>query len=451
MEEKVLVLGLSKSGIAAAKLLNKKGYRVFITESKEAAGKENVISELEKLGIRIECGKHSDEFINGSAFAVTSPGIPPKSEIFQKLNAQGIKIISEIELAYLNTKTPFIVITGTNGKTTTTALVSHILSRRFSAPVCGNIGVPPCDLAAENHDFLVCETSSYQAAMTEKFKAKIACWTNFTPDHIDWHEGLENYFNAKAKLFRDSQAPEYAILNARDKRLLEFSKECKNVVMFDKPVDTSPQPSPQGEGAEGISDCGIKDGYILYKGEPIITLEDCPLVGHHNYQNIMCGIIIAKLVGMKTEEIREQIMTFQAPEHRLEKVREMDGITFYNDSKATNPEASIVAIDSFNNQNVALILGGRDKNTDLTEMCNSINKHIKTVLLIGEATERFEENLLKNGFSNIIKEHTMEEAIDKAIDLKPDVVLLSPACASFDMFNSYEHRGEVFKEYVLSK
>ena len=165
----------------------------------------------------------------------------------------------------------------------------------------------------------------------------------------------------------------------------------------------------------------------------------------------MYGIMITKLVGMKNEDIREQIMSFRAPEHRLEKVRTMDGITFFNDSKATNPEASIVAIDSFNNQDVALILGGRDKNTDLTEMCHSINKHIKTVLLIGEATERFEENLKKNGFSNIIKERTMEEAIDKAISLKPDVVLLSPACASFDMFNSYEHRGEVFKQYVLSK
>ena len=199
----------------------------------------------------------------------------------------------------------------------------------------------------------------------------------------------------------------------------------------------------------------VKDDAIWYKTEGweerIISLKDCPLVGHHNYQNIMCGIICAKLCGMKNDEIKDGIMSFRAPEHRLEKVRELNGITFYNDSKATNPEASIVAIDSFNNVDVALILGGRDKNTDLTEMCDSINKHIKTVFLIGEATERFEENLKKNGFDNIIKEETMESAIDKAISLKPDVVLLSPACASFDMFKSYEHRGEVFKEYVLSK
>ena len=441
MKEKVLILGLSKSGIAAAKYAVKQGYDVYITESKPLDKvKEECrarVDELKNEGIKIECGYHSEEFISGAAFAITSPGIPPKSEIFRRLEEKNTKIISEIEYAYLNTKIPFIAITGTNGKTTTTALVSHILSKAFDAPVCGNIGVPPTSLIEGKHDFLVCEISSYQAQMTEKFRAKIACWTNFTPDHIDWHGGLENYFKAKAKIFLPPQEPEYAILNAQDSRLKEFAKECKNVIFFDE--ETS------NEG------CSIVNNVICYKGEEIIALKECPLVGHHNYQNIMCGIIIAKLLGMKNEDIRAQIMSFKAPEHRLEKVREMDGITFYNDSKATNPEASIVAIDSFNNVDVALILGGRDKNTDLTEMCHSINKHIKTVLLIGEATERFEENLVKNGFSNIIKERTMEDAIDKAISLKPDVVLLSPACASFDMFNSYEHRGEVFKEYVLSK
>ena len=438
MREKVLILGLSNSGIAAAECAVNKGYDVYITESKSIGDiREEYRSRLEDLeskGIKIETGGHSEKFIEGTKFAVTSPGIPPKSDIFRRLNEKGIKIISEIEFAYINTKTPFIAITGTNGKTTTTSLVSHILSQKFSAPVCGNIGVPPSSLADEKHDFLVCEVSSFQAQMTEKFKAKIACWTNFTPDHIDWHDGLENYFKAKAKLFLPPQEPEFAVLNAKDERLREFAKQCKNVVFFDDEKD-----------------CGIKDNAICYKGEEIIRLSDCPLVGHHNYQNIMCGIIIAKLLGMNNTDIRDKIMSFKSPEHRLEKVREMNGITFYNDSKATNPEASIVAIDSFNNQDVALILGGRDKNTDLTEMCKSINKHIKTVLLIGEATERFEENLVKNGFSNIIKEHTLEEAVDKAISLKPDVVLLSPACASFDMFKSYEHRGEVFKEYVLSK
>lgn len=441
--KKVLILGLSKSGISAAKYLVGAGeYNVYLTESKSEVDK-NQVEELKSIGVKIEFGGHSDEFIEGADFAVTSPGIPPRSEIFKKLNERNIPIISEIELAYRNTNTPFIAITGTNGKTTTTALVSHILEKDFKAPYCGNIGVPPTSLINEKNDYLVCEISSYQAQMTVDFKPFISCWTNFTPDHIDWHEGLENYFKAKAKLFLGKQAPKYAILNAKDERLAQFGAECEDtkVIWFDK--EDAPDTSY------------IKDDAIWFKSnnvaEKIIDIKDCSLVGHHNYQNIMCGIICAKLCGMKSSDVRERIMSFKAPEHRLEKVRVMDGITFYNDSKATNPEASIVAIDSFNGVDVALILGGRDKNTDLTEMCHSINKHIKTVLLIGEATERFEENLRKNGFDNIIKEGSMESAIDKAISLKPDVVLLSPACASFDMFKSYEHRGDVFKNYVLSK
>ena len=442
MAEKILVLGLSKSGIAAAKLAINLGYDVYLTESKKEVN-ELQVKDLRNLGVKVEYGSHSEEFINNADFVITSPGIPPKSEIFKRIQKKNIPIISEIEFAYLNSDTPFIAITGTNGKTTTTSLVSHLLSLSFDAPACGNIGLPPSSLVEEENDFLVCEISSYQAQMTEKFKPYIACWTNFTPDHIDWHEGLENYFNAKAKIFSGKQSPNFAILNAKDEKLLEFSKKCKKSKVFLFDIEDYPNSSY------------IKDNAIWYKedglAEKIIDIKDSPLVGHHNYQNIMCGIITAKLCGMENEDIRDGIMSFKAPEHRLEKVRELNGITFYNDSKATNPEASIVAINSFNNTDVALILGGRDKNTDLTEMCESINKHVKTVLLIGEAIERFEENLKKNGFNNIIKLDSLESAIDKAIDLKPNVVLLSPACASFDMFNSYEHRGEVFKEYVLSK
>jgi UDP-N-acetylmuramoylalanine--D-glutamate ligase len=442
MKEKILVLGLSKSGISSAKLAKNLGYDVYLTEGKTNVDEQQV-QELQTLGINVEFGGHSDNFIENSNLVITSPGIPPKSEIFKKIQNKNIPIISEIEFAYLNSDSPFIAITGTNGKTTTTALVSHILGQNFKAPACGNIGLPPSSIVDDNNDFFVCEISSYQAQMTNTFKPFISCWTNFTPDHIDWHEGLENYFNAKAKLFLGKQAPNYVVLNAKDEKLLEFSKQCKNSKVF--LFDTE----------DYSNSCFIKDNAIWYKEddieEKIIDLKDSPLVGHHNYQNIMCGIICAKISNVDNEIIRESIISFKAPEHRLEKVRELNGITFYNDSKATNPEASIVAINSFNNVDVALILGGRDKNTDLTEMCKYINKHVKTVLLIGEATERFEFELKKNNFNNIIKEQTLENAIDKAISLKPDIVLLSPACASFDMFNSYEHRGDVFKEYVLSK
>lgn len=439
--DKVLVLGLSKSGIAAAKLAKKHGADVYLTEGKKEVNNDSV-TELENLGIHVEFGAHSDKFIKGSKLVITSPGIPPHSEIMQRIKKENIPVISELELTNRESKTPFIIITGTNGKTTTTALTEHILSKSLNVKACGNIGQPPSDFADLDLDYFVCEASSFQLEMTPDLTPYIAVWTNFTPDHVDWHQGLENYFNAKAKVFTGKQTAQYCVLNAKDPKLLELSKEVTGTVfMFAQNL--------------GENCCYVENGEIIFKqnGKPesIIKLSDCPLIGEHNYQNIMCAIICAKLTGVVNEVIRQAIMEFKAPEHRLEKVREFNGITFYNDSKATNPEAAIVAIDSFNNTDVVLIAGGRDKNTDLTEFCNSVNNHIKTVILIGEATERFEENLKKHGFNNIIREKTMQSAIDKSIELNPDVVLLSPACASFDMFTSYENRGEVFREYVLSR
>lgn len=442
--KKVLVLGLSKSGIAAAKFAKKHGADVYLTEYNDITTKEQSDNAkmLEDLGVHVEYGGHSDEFIKKSDIAVTSPGISPHSQIIKRVRAEQIPVISELELAYRECDIPFIIITGTNGKTTTTSLTQHILSKKLKTEACGNIGTPPCTVADENLDYFVCEASSFQLDMSTSLKPYIAVWTNFTPDHIDWHNGLENYFNAKARVFRDPQTAQYCILNAKDSKLLEFSKEVKaNVFMFGSDV--------------GQNCCYTENGFIIYKQngtkEEIIKLSDCPLIGEHNYQNIECAVICAKLTGIDNETIKSAIMEFKAPAHRLEKIAQKDGITFYNDSKATNPEASIVAINSFNNQDVVLIAGGRDKNTDLKEFCDSVNKHISTVILIGEATERFEQNLIKYGFKNIIREQTLQSAIDKGIELKPDVVLLSPACASFDMFNSYEHRGEVFREYVLSK
>lgn len=453
--QKVLVLGLSKSGIAAAKLAKRHGADVYLSEGNDVSqDRLHLVEELRELGINVEYGGHSDKFISKSDIAVTSPGIPPHSEIIQKLKSHSIETISELEFASREndankSKKEFITITGTNGKTTTTALTEFILQKAgLKAKACGNIGIPASDLVDEEDlDWLVCEASSFQLEMTEFFSSFVSIWTNFTPDHIDWHNGLEKYFNAKTKAFKYAS---FSVLNAKDKKLVEFANSLKDdmdsVFFFD--------------GNIGDNCCYIENDEIKFKElgdvETVIKLSECPLIGHHNYQNIMCAIICAELAGnyngtITTETIKNAIMEFKAPAHRLEKIRELNGITFYNDSKATNPEAAIVAIDSFNDVDVALIAGGRDKNTDLTEFCHSINNHIKTVILIGEATERFEENLIKNGFTNIIKEKSLESAIDKCIELNPDVILLSPACASFDMFNSYEHRGEVFKEYVLSR
>ena len=443
-DRKVLVLGFSKSGISAAKYLNWHGADVFITEYREQKPEDSEkLEELIADGIKVEFGGHSDEFIKDAYLAVTSPGIPPHSAIMQRLKDENIKVISEIELAASQTGKPFIAITGTNGKTTTTALTAHILNSEYNAQPCGNYGKPPCDLVDDySIDYFVCECSSFQLEYSHSFQPQISVWTNFTPDHIDWHSGLENYFNAKAKIFKYPQAPAFSVLNAKDAKLLEFAKEAVgDVFMFG---------DESGENC-----CYVKNDAIYFKRsgkeEHIIDLKDVPLIGEHNYQNVECAVICAKLEGISNEHIKDSIMSFKVPEHRLERVAENDGITYYNDSKATNPEASLVAINSFNNENVVLIAGGRDKNTDLKEFCEAVNKHIRTVVLIGEAAERFEENLKNNGFENIIKEGTMQEAIDKSISLNPDVVLLSPACASFDMFSGYEERGKVFKEYVLSK
>lgn len=443
-DRKVLVLGFSKSGIAAAKYLSRHGADVYITEYREQKPEDfEQLNELEAEGIKVEFGGHSDDFVKESYLAVTSPGIPPHSEIMKRLRDEKIKVISEIELAASQTGKPFVAITGTNGKTTTTALTAHILSSEYNAQPCGNYGKPPCDLIDDKTiDYFVCECSSFQLEYSNSFQPQISVWTNFTPDHIDWHNGIENYFMAKAKIFKGSQAPAFAVLNAKDAKLLEFSKEAAGeVFMFGDEV--------------GENCCYVKDDAIYYKRngkeEHIIDLKDTPLIGEHNYQNVECSVICAKLEGISNEHIKEAIMSFKVPEHRLEKVCEKNGITFYNDSKATNPEASLVAINSFNDCNVALIAGGRDKNTDLKEFCEAIKKHISTVVLIGEASERFEDNLKYSGYENILRENSMQSAIDKSISLKPDVVLLSPACASFDMFSGYEERGKVFKEYVLSK
>ena len=442
-DKKVLVLGLSKSGISAAKYLNKAGADVYLTESREQKPEDvEKIQELKNLGINVETGGHSDEFIKDAYIAVTSPGIPPHSDIMKRLKEEKITVISEVELAYSQTGVPFIAITGTNGKTTTTALTAHILSSEFKAEPCGNYGVPPCDLLDKDLDFMVCECSSFQLEYSNSFVPQISVWTNFTPDHIDWHGGLENYFKAKAKIFKGPQAPQFSVLNAKDERLLHFSKECGGTVfLFDADI---------GENCSYIREEAI---YFKRSGkeEKIITLDECPLIGNHNYQNVMCAIIAAKIEGVSNEDIKKSIMSFKVPEHRLEKFAQKEKTVFYNDSKATNPEASLVAINSFNGCDVVLIAGGRDKNTDLAEFCNAVKKHIKTVVLIGEAADRFDENLRENGFDNIIRENTMQSAIDKSIELNPDVVLLSPACASFDMFSGYEERGRVFKDYVLSK
>lgn len=446
-DKKVLILGLSKSGIAAAKYLNERGADCFITENKPFEEKNaQTVKELNEEGIKTEFGQHSDEFMQDVYLAVTSPGIPPKSELMQKLKEKNIQVISEIELAYLETQIPFIAITGTNGKTTTTELTNFIINKQYHAEKCGNIGIPPCSLLGKSKDtdYFVCEVSSFQLTYSPSFRPQIAVWMTFTPDHIDWHGGLDKYFEAKASLFAADKMPGFAVFNAQDEKIFEFAQNYGGEKYF--------------FGKEFDQNCAyIKDEAIYFKNgkgeaEKIVDIKDVPLVGNHNYQNIMASLICAKLIGVETQKITDAIKEFKAPEHRCEFVANIQGKDVYNDSKATNPEAAIVALKSFGGRSVTLIAGGTDKNTDLTEFCETVKKYVNHVVLLGLAKERFESELRKNGYDNItMVAGSFQDGVDKAFELPDEVILLSPACSSYDMFSGYEERGRVFKEYALSK
>ena len=341
------------------------------------------------------------------------------------------------------TKPKMLVITGTNGKTTTTLLMSHIFSQKFKAPSCGNVGTSPFDCLKENPDYLIAEASSYQLNYSKELAPQIAIFTNLTPDHLAWHEGLEGYFEAKASIFKRMGENSHAVLNFDDEKVKKLANDLKcNVHFF--ALDKS-------ELANIAKNCYIDNGAIYYGEEKIIDTKDVPIVGNHNLQNVMCCIIAAKIEGIDTKVISGGIKSFKAPAHRCELIRVLDDTAYYNDSKATNPEASIVAINSFEGKKVVLIAGGRDKNTSLDEFIKSVKNRISKVVLIGEATKRFMEELYNSGYTNIVHAQSLEEAIDLASLDKPDAVLLSPACASFDMFKNYEERGEAFRRYVLSK
>lgn len=442
-DKKVFVCGLSKSGIAAAEYLNSKGAECFLSEYKPAEDKDKeIIEKLEKQGIKIETGSHSDEFMEGAYLAVMSPGISPQKEIYKRLKEKNIPFIGEVQLAFDETDSSFIAITGTNGKTTTTSLIAHLLSDDFDAPVCGNIGVPPTTLLDKKHDFLVCEMSSYQCELSPTIQPFIACFLNWSENHIDWHNGLDNYFKAKTKLFALEKAPAFAIFNGIDSKVAEFAQKYPyEKFIFGKEFDNNC--------------CFVKDGTIIYKRkgqqENIISVDDIPLVGQHNVQNVMTAVIVAKLCGVENEKIQEKIKSFQAVEHRIEYVGSDGFHKFYNDSKSTTTEATIVALNAFPNQDVTLILGGRDKMTDLFGLCEKVKENVKNVILIGEATQRFKENLEQHGYTNIYEANSFENSIDKAIEFDNEIILFSPACASFDMFNNFEHRGEEFKKYVSTK
>jgi UDP-N-acetylmuramoylalanine--D-glutamate ligase len=443
-DQKVVVLGLSRTGEATANYLQGQGAHCVISE-KRTANEEDFkkIKNLEISGIKVEMGGNKDETILEADLIVTSPGIPPGSELIKKIRANNIELISEPELAYRETNIPLIAVTGTNGKSTTTSLISDILKHAgLSAPACGNIGYPIINEINSNHDYLVAEISSFQLEYSPTFRPEIVVFLNYTPDHVDWHGNEAEYLRVKTSFIKGERSPVWLVLNACDKELIK--------------VSASNNSKKYWFGREYGENCCIleKNTFVLKENRSsikILTADQVKLIGDHNYQNIMSAICATKIAGVSIDKIAEAVSQFDGIEHRLEYVTEINGIAFYNDSKATNCDSTICALKAFNSDKVVLIAGGRDKGTDLTDLVQEIKKHASAVVLIGEATERFEAALKNNNYTNVYLGESLESAVDKAYDLKAGPVLLSPACASYDMFKNFEERGHVFKDIVFKK
>lgn len=440
----VTILGLSKSGTSSAKYLSQKGAKCIISENRlKKESDEEVIRELNDLDIEVEMGGHKEETLLNSDIVITSPGIPPNADVIKFLKEHKIQMTGEIGLAYMESSKPFIAITGTNGKTTTTKLVSEILtSSGLKAPACGNIGTPAISLVEQEPDYFVTEVSSFQIYTNPVFKPQIAVFLNYTPDHIDWHGSEQAYFDAKASLFTSPIPPNWSIINGNDKNVLKIvEKSTSEFIVFGREA--------------AVPSVFVKDGFIVTKKkgklEEIIALGDIPLLGKHNLENIMAAVAVAMVVGVEKEVIEQSIKNFIPPEHRLEYVTTIDDVAYYNDSKATNPDSTICALNSFDKERVVLIAGGRDKCTPLDELAEAIQNHANSVVLIGEAADRFEESFKKLTNVSIYRSSTLEDAIDVAGSLKLGPVLLSPACSSYDMFKNFEERGKAFKNYVTKK
>ena len=365
-----------------------------------------------------------------------------------RARAQRKEVISDVELAFRESagRVPFIGITGTNGKSTTTALISHILEKSGRlAPVCGNIGVPILSkLDGGPLDFLVVEVSSYQLEYSPTFAPFIGVWLNLTPDHIDWHGGLEQYISAKRSMFAHQGMDCYAVFNNDDP------------IVSATPTKAEHFPFTLSDtGREYMQGAYIEDGYLSYnfnaRTRVVCSQKDLKILGRHNLENALAAISACCLAGLSEREIEQHLKSFRALEHRLEYVDTVDGVEFYNDSKATNTDSTIKALESFPEKSVVLIAGGKDKGTPLNDFVKAVKKYASGVILIGEASDRFDHALRSDGFSDIYPAATMEEAVELGGKLKKGPVVLSPACASFDMFRDFEDRGRVFKDLVRAR
>jgi UDP-N-acetylmuramoylalanine--D-glutamate ligase len=420
---KVVVVGMARSGVAAVELLREKGANVRAVDQNPMA----------IPGIEVE--PQTPAVFEHADLIVLSPGVPPDLEVFEAARQRGIRVIGDLELASWFLQGETIGITGSNGKTTTTALTGHILDS--AAQVGGNIGTPPCSLVKTSRpgQWNVLELSSFQLETSETFRAHVGACLNVTPDHLDRHHTLENYIDAKARLFITQRAADFAVLNADDPVCRSYAhRGAGKPVWFSSSQSVAP-------GA-----C-LQDGRILLDGEPLMPIAEIPLRGMHNVENAMAAAVMAKIAGASNEQIRARIRTFPGVEHRIEFVRDLNGVTWYNDSKATNVDATLKAIGAFDG-NLWIILGGKDKNSDYASLAAPLKTKARAALLIGAAASKIADHL--NG--SIPLEHctTLDAAVRFAFERAKsgDVVLLAPACASFDQFQNYEHRGREFKRLV---
>lgn len=442
--KRVLVVGTGISGVAAVKLLAKQGAVITVLEGNGKLSKEDVAGKMpSKVEYRLILGELPEQVMDEMDLAVLSPGVPTDLPFVEKLQEKGVPIWGEIELAYACAKGELVAITGTNGKTTTTALTGAIMKEYFDSTfVVGNIGLPYTEYAlkTKKDSMTVAEVSSFQLETIHDFCPKVSAILNITPDHLNRHHTMECYIETKARIAENQTKEQICVLNYEDEHLRKIASEIPADIFW----FSSKQPLERGIWLEGEE--------IIYCDKEkirICTIHDMQLLGIHNYENVMAAVAITMHAGVPVECIRKAVSEFQAVEHRIEFVKEVDGVKYYNDSKGTNPDAAIKAVEAMIAPTV-VIGGGYDKQSDYEEWIASFGEKVKALVLLGETAEKIQETARKAGFDKIFRVASLEEAVQvSAAQAEPgDAVLLSPACASWDMFKSYEERGNIFKEQV---
>lgn len=440
--KKVLVVGLGKTGNALCEFLSDKQARVKVSERKRTEELGGDVKFLKEKGISIEAGGHNPLSFLESDLIIPSPGVPYLPELEAAQN-NGIPVISEIELAFRFLKGKIVGITGSNGKSTTATLTYKILKEGgIDAFLAGNIGTPLISFANSSQDkyVYVTELSSFQLEYIHRFFPSVAILLNLSPDHLDWHKNLEDYYSAKKKLITSQNKEGTAILNRDDDLVWPLAEQTQaSVLAF----------SQNNLVEKG---CSIQQNGIVLKNdkeEELMNVSEVPLLGKHNLDNVMSSALVGALFSIPISKIKESILHFKGLEHRLEKILDINGIIFVNDSKATNVEAAIKSIHSFE-KNIILILGGRDKGGDFNKLSRPVEERVKKIILIGEARNHIQKIL--GGSASMDEALTMEEAIQKGYESAKsgDVVLLAPACTSFDMFRNFEERGRIFKKGVFA-